>query len=188
MDPVPKREGGMREASQDIQPLAKAQGCRVGDSSTQSHGAQLNGEPSQITCAGGLHRGGVYRKDPGGRFVSHVARAPSPANGRAARPTQSSLLFRVPRPSSAWAGVFDQSQTAHRVPGADSGRVPWSLKHFQQSGQNHYLTFSCYHRQPKLGTPAPRLFFYPCAGKRCASSMNCSSQASWSCPSTSTYW
>jgi putative transposase len=37
--------------------------------------------------------------------------------------------------------------------------VPWSLKHFQQSGQNHYLTFSCYHRQPKLGTPVPRDLF-----------------------------
>ena len=37
--------------------------------------------------------------------------------------------------------------------------MPWSLKHFQQSGQNHYLTFSCYHRQPKLGTPAPRDLF-----------------------------
>jgi putative transposase len=37
--------------------------------------------------------------------------------------------------------------------------VPWSLKHFQESGQLHYLTFSCYHRQPKLGTPAPRDFF-----------------------------
>jgi REP-associated tyrosine transposase len=37
--------------------------------------------------------------------------------------------------------------------------VPWSLKHFQQSGQNHYLTFSCYHRQPKFGTPAPRDLF-----------------------------
>ena len=33
------------------------------------------------------------------------------------------------------------------------------LKHFQQSGQNHYLTFSCYHRQPKLRTPAPRDLF-----------------------------
>jgi REP-associated tyrosine transposase len=37
--------------------------------------------------------------------------------------------------------------------------VPWSLKHFQESGQLHYLTFSCYHRQPKLGTPAPRDLF-----------------------------
>jgi len=33
------------------------------------------------------------------------------------------------------------------------------LKHFQQSGQNHYLTFSCYHRQPNLCTPAPRDLF-----------------------------
>ena len=37
--------------------------------------------------------------------------------------------------------------------------MPWSLKHFQESGQLHYLTFSCYHRQPKLGTPAPRHLF-----------------------------
>jgi len=37
--------------------------------------------------------------------------------------------------------------------------VPWSLKHFQQSGRLHYLTVSCYHRQPKLGTPAPRDLF-----------------------------
>src|ERR1700756_4744735 len=37
--------------------------------------------------------------------------------------------------------------------------VPWSLKHFQQSGQNHFLTFSCYHRQPKLAAPAPRDLF-----------------------------
>ena len=34
--------------------------------------------------------------------------------------------------------------------------MPWSLKHFQQSGQLHSLTFSCYHRLPKLGTRAPR--------------------------------
>jgi len=37
--------------------------------------------------------------------------------------------------------------------------MPWSLKHFQQSGQNHYFTFSCFHRQPKLGTPAARDLF-----------------------------
>jgi putative transposase len=37
--------------------------------------------------------------------------------------------------------------------------VPWSLKHFQHSGQNLYLTFSCYHRQPKPGTTAPRDLF-----------------------------
>lgn len=28
--------------------------------------------------------------------------------------------------------------------------MPWSLKRFQESRQLHYLTFSCYHRQPKL--------------------------------------
>jgi putative transposase len=27
------------------------------------------------------------------------------------------------------------------------------LKRFQETGQNHFLTFSCYHRQPKLAAP-----------------------------------
>ena len=31
--------------------------------------------------------------------------------------------------------------------------MPWSLKRFQQTRQNHFLTFSCYHRQPKLANP-----------------------------------
>ena len=30
--------------------------------------------------------------------------------------------------------------------------MPWSLKRFQQSRQNHFLTFSCYHRQPKFAS------------------------------------
>ena len=30
--------------------------------------------------------------------------------------------------------------------------MPWSLKRFQQTRQNHFLTFSCYHRQPKFAT------------------------------------
>jgi putative transposase len=30
--------------------------------------------------------------------------------------------------------------------------VPWSLKRFQESRQLHFLTFSCYHRKPKLTT------------------------------------
>ena len=28
--------------------------------------------------------------------------------------------------------------------------MPWGLKRFQQGRQIHFLTFSCYHRQPKL--------------------------------------
>jgi putative transposase len=31
--------------------------------------------------------------------------------------------------------------------------VPWSLKRFQQSRQLHFITFSCYRRQPRLNTP-----------------------------------
>ena len=30
--------------------------------------------------------------------------------------------------------------------------MPWGLKRFQESHQLHYLTFSCYHRKPKLRT------------------------------------
>jgi putative transposase len=37
--------------------------------------------------------------------------------------------------------------------------VPWRLKRFQQTRQLHFLTFSCYHRQPKFGTPASRTTF-----------------------------
>ena len=32
--------------------------------------------------------------------------------------------------------------------------MPWGLKRFQESGQTHFVTFSCYHRQPLL-TPDP---------------------------------
>src|SRR5579863_2052358 len=31
--------------------------------------------------------------------------------------------------------------------------MPWGLKRFHETGQNHFLTFSCYHRQPKLAAP-----------------------------------
>jgi REP element-mobilizing transposase RayT len=37
--------------------------------------------------------------------------------------------------------------------------VPWGLKRFQQTRQLHFLTFSCYHRQPKFGTTASRQTF-----------------------------
>jgi putative transposase len=34
--------------------------------------------------------------------------------------------------------------------------MPWSLRRLQQTGHLHFLTFSCYRRLPKLGTPAAR--------------------------------
>jgi len=34
--------------------------------------------------------------------------------------------------------------------------MPWGLKHFQQSGQLHFLTSSCYRRRPNFGTPHSR--------------------------------
>ena len=37
--------------------------------------------------------------------------------------------------------------------------MPWGLQHFQQSRQLHFITFSCYRRRKKLGTPASRRVF-----------------------------
>jgi putative transposase len=37
--------------------------------------------------------------------------------------------------------------------------MPWSLKRFQNTGQTHFVTFSCYQRRPMLTTdPSRRLF------------------------------
>ena len=43
--------------------------------------------------------------------------------------------------------------------------MPWGLKRFQQTGQLHFLTFSCYHRQPKLAKAHSRDVF-ECALER----------------------
>jgi REP-associated tyrosine transposase len=37
--------------------------------------------------------------------------------------------------------------------------VPWGLKRFQQSGHLHFITFSCYRRQPRLDDPEVRNLF-----------------------------
>ena len=37
--------------------------------------------------------------------------------------------------------------------------MPWGLKHFQESRQSHFLTFSCYRRQPKFANPSHRIVF-----------------------------
>jgi putative transposase len=34
--------------------------------------------------------------------------------------------------------------------------MPWGLKHFQQTRQIHFLTFSCYHRPPKFTNATAR--------------------------------
>ena len=37
--------------------------------------------------------------------------------------------------------------------------MPQGLKRLHQSGQSHFITFSCYHRRPKLTNPeACRIF------------------------------
>ena len=37
--------------------------------------------------------------------------------------------------------------------------MPGGLKRFHQTGNWHFITFSCYHRKKKLGTPEPRRIF-----------------------------
>lgn len=37
--------------------------------------------------------------------------------------------------------------------------MPWGLKRFQEARCLHYLTFSCYRRAPRLGTPRARDIF-----------------------------
>jgi putative transposase len=37
--------------------------------------------------------------------------------------------------------------------------MPWSLKRFHESGQTHFVTFSCYHRQPLLVTSSANQTF-----------------------------
>jgi putative transposase len=40
--------------------------------------------------------------------------------------------------------------------------MPTGLRRFQQSGQSHFLTFSCYRRQPKLNAPDAYDLFVVC--------------------------
>jgi|SRR5450759_830729 len=37
--------------------------------------------------------------------------------------------------------------------------MPWGLKRYQETGQMHFLTFSCYKRRPNLASPPPRTTF-----------------------------
>ncbi len=37
--------------------------------------------------------------------------------------------------------------------------MPWGLRRYQHTRDLHFLTFSCYRRQPNLGTPSSRARF-----------------------------
>jgi putative transposase len=41
----------------------------------------------------------------------------------------------------------------------ETRNVPSNLRRYQETRDLHFITFSCYGRQPKLGTPAPRSQF-----------------------------
>src|SRR5277367_2661005 len=40
--------------------------------------------------------------------------------------------------------------------------MPRGLRRFQQSGQSHFVTFSCFHRQPNLNSPDACDLFVQC--------------------------
>src|SRR5271157_1685044 len=78
-------------------------------------------------------------------------------------PSHSSDLSRVPRPSSAWAGPFITNQESiHHRREKRSGvccHMPWGLQRFQETGQLHFLTFSCYKRRPNFANAPSRTTF-----------------------------
>jgi putative transposase len=37
--------------------------------------------------------------------------------------------------------------------------MPWGLERYHQSGQSHFVTFCCYHRQPRFIMPEPKRTF-----------------------------
>jgi len=71
---------------------------------------------------------------------------------------------RVPRSSSAWAGPFHHKR---RKQSLQTGRrsqgyvvtMPWGLRRFQETGQLHFLTFSCYKGRPNFGNAPSRTTF-----------------------------
>ena len=40
--------------------------------------------------------------------------------------------------------------------------MPWALRRFQDCGHLHFITFSCFHRKPRLESPAARAVFEQC--------------------------
>jgi putative transposase len=58
-------------------------------------------------------------------------------------------------PIQAWFWLEWGSYAAYAT------QMPWSLKRFQNTGQTHFITFSCYRRRPMLtANPTRRLFEY----------------------------
>jgi putative transposase len=60
--------------------------------------------------------------------------------------------YGVPRPSFARAGKNVSAVTDCRVQKAEPVVVPSGLRRYQQTQQLHFITFSCYRREPKLAT------------------------------------
>ena len=51
-----------------------------------------------------------------------------------------------------------RSQTQLSIP-YETPPVPSGLRRYQQTGDLHFITFSCYRRQPKLASPSARFLF-----------------------------
>jgi hypothetical protein len=58
----------------------------------------------------------------------------------------------------AKGGAVQPSQQRCGTP-SYPGFMPWGLKRYQQNRQLHFITFSCYHRAPLLGTEQARHTF-----------------------------
>ena len=63
----------------------------------------------------------------------------------------------LPLAAFAKGGVF-RPLVFLKIHGSFSG-MPWSLRRFQQARQLHFITFSCYRRQPRLSTTETRRVF-----------------------------
>src|ERR1700686_997707 len=77
--------------------------------------------------------------------------------GGLARPKPPNLSLGCPVQASLGRGCSVVTETF--AMGNYARPMPWGLKHFQQTGQLHFLTFSCYRRRPKLATPHSRACF-----------------------------
>ena len=70
---------------------------------------------------------------------------------------------------------------------AYSDSMPWGLKRFQETGHSHFVTFSCYHRQP-CSHPTPPGTSSKLRSNAFGTSSDSASTCTLSCRSTSPFW
>ena len=65
--------------------------------------------------------------------------------------------------------------------------MPAGLRRFHESRQSHFITFSCYHRQPNFISPETYDLFVQCLVDM-RRRFSCAFMDMWSCPSMITCW